>query len=202
MGNESSVFEGPPTSPTKEASGKKRIACDEETSVFEIVGTMQSTIVSRSASHSSRNAVNVSVISVRYNIWLSHLVLLQQLAWIFTRFMGEHPEIRRQQMTSEDVVERIIKPETKRNKKERYADLLKDSQKNQGGKELVSDGHPFFFVVHVWTQPFADMVDQVTPCSLTTSSLLPSSCYYMCLSCLSDASRCFLLPSLLTLPMR
>ena len=64
MGNESStsIFEGPPPlgSSNKENSGKKKAACDEETAVYEIVGTLQSTIVCRSQSHSSRNAVNVS----------------------------------------------------------------------------------------------------------------------------------------------
>ena len=56
--------------------------------------------------------------------------------------MGAHPEIRKQQMTSYDVVEKIIKPEAK-GKAQRYADLLKDSFKRKGAigtKELVSDG--------------------------------------------------------------
>jgi hypothetical protein len=58
----SSMFEGPPSSPREslKAPAKKSVACDEETAVMEIVGTMKSTIVSRNQHHSSRNAVNVS----------------------------------------------------------------------------------------------------------------------------------------------
>ena len=65
MGNETSIFEGPPMGPPplhdkQRNSNKKKIKCDEETAVMEIVGSMKSTIVSRSAANSSRNAVNVS----------------------------------------------------------------------------------------------------------------------------------------------
>ena len=85
-----------------------------------------------------------------------------QLAWILTSFMGAHPEIRKRQMTTCEVVESIIKPAMTQ-KTQRYADLLKLPMKgsSRGGKELVSDGHPFFYVVHVWSCPFAEMIDQL-----------------------------------------
>jgi hypothetical protein len=76
--------------------------------------------------------------------------------------MGAHPEIRKKQMTTREVVERIIQPAITP-KVQRYADRLKLPMKgsSSGGKELVSDGHPFFYVVHVWSCPFVEMVDQL-----------------------------------------
>ena len=70
-------------------------------------------------------------------------------------------------MSTQDVVEKIIKQEVLplrgKNAKQAYAtyaDLLKETG-SIGSKEIVSDGHPFFYVVHVWSRPFSEMIDQM-----------------------------------------
>ncbi len=65
-------------------------------------------------------------------------------------------------MPTSRVVDCIIRPLTLQNKC-RFTDQLLDSHKGQseGGKEVVSDGHAFYFVSHAWHRPFCNLVDQI-----------------------------------------
>ncbi|KAG1671285.1 hypothetical protein FOA52_010856 [Chlamydomonas sp. UWO 241] len=73
------------------------------------------------------------------------------LDWLLNTFLAQHPEVAAKKMSTQQVIDTIIKPATAA-RNCRYADLV---------GAPVSDGRPFYFVSHTWSRQFAETVGQL-----------------------------------------